>query len=729
MRTEDFLTRLEGVHRNANGWIARCPAHNDEHASLAVSEGEDGRILVKCFAGCSTEEIVHSLGLNVKDLFSHGNRRTTAPPPFGLTLEELAKAKKLQLNSLKNWGCSTQKIGGAQVVRVPYSAPDGEELAVRYRCSLSGPNRFRWKKGSKVHLYGLWRLAEFRKAGWSLLVEGETDCWTAWSYNLPALGIPGKSTWKAEWSSYLEGIEVYLWQEPDAQDLVSRVGKDISNLKVIVAPKDVKDISEAHIQGRHVGELIESLKGKATPASQIIQIHKDQHVQELKKKAQPILQSRDPLEDVKKAILSMGYGGDTTPALVTYLALTSRLLAMRPGSMPVHLLLTGQASAGKSFTLNCVLKLLPEEAYHEIAAGSPRVLIYDDAELRHKAVIFGEADSLPAGEDNPAASAIRNLLQDHELHYDVTVKDKQTGEYSVKRIRKAGPSMLVTTSTRRLGYQLDTRVFTLEIEDSREKIRAALAAQAQAEVGNVNQVNESLIAYQAYLQAQAPWEVVVPFVEPLSELIAARATAPRILRDFARLLSLVKSVTILRHVHRDRDEKGRLIAAIDDYKAVFELVACMYETTLTGASDAIRELVAEVVRMLNEGSPPTQSELAKRLGVNRGTVNRRVHAAIRQGWLVNTENRKGYPWRLEEGEPLPEREGLPTPQEIKEAWCGWCGGAGVTGRNKHPSPKHEENTIETEQNLIPGPLVTPQNEGEKEESIPHSVEKENLALF
>jgi hypothetical protein len=74
-------------------------------------------------------------------------------------------------------------------------------------------------------------------------------------------------------------------------------------------------------------------------------------------------------------------------------------------------------------------------------------------------VIFGEADSLPAGEDNPAASAIRNLLQDHELHYDVTVKDPKTGDYVVKKVRKPGPTVLLTTSTRHLGYQLDTRVF------------------------------------------------------------------------------------------------------------------------------------------------------------------------------------------------------------------------------------------------------------------------------
>ena len=92
---------------------------------------------------------------------------------------------------------------------------------------------------------------------------------------------------------------------------------------------------------------------------------------------------------------AQGYGGDLRPAELTYIACTGRVLAMRPGSMPAHLLLLGSASTGKSFTKNVALRLLPPEAYHEIDAGSPRVLIYDDASLEHRVIIFGEADSRP----------------------------------------------------------------------------------------------------------------------------------------------------------------------------------------------------------------------------------------------------------------------------------------------------------------------------------------------
>lgn len=70
MKLDALLSRLEGVRQRGARWAARCPvpAHGDISPSLSVSEGEHG-ILVKCWAGCSLEEICDSLGLHQKDLF------------------------------------------------------------------------------------------------------------------------------------------------------------------------------------------------------------------------------------------------------------------------------------------------------------------------------------------------------------------------------------------------------------------------------------------------------------------------------------------------------------------------------------------------------------------------------------------------------------------------------------------------------------------------------------
>jgi hypothetical protein len=71
--TDDILARLEKVRKGTRGWIARCPAHPDRTPSLSVAEGEKG-VLLKCFAGCSVEDIAESIGVPVSSLF-YGRRR------------------------------------------------------------------------------------------------------------------------------------------------------------------------------------------------------------------------------------------------------------------------------------------------------------------------------------------------------------------------------------------------------------------------------------------------------------------------------------------------------------------------------------------------------------------------------------------------------------------------------------------------------------------------------
>lgn len=70
---KELLSRLEGVraHTHAVGrWVAKCPAHDDSTPSLSVRELDDGRVLLKCFGGCSAAAVVDAVGLQLKDLFA-----------------------------------------------------------------------------------------------------------------------------------------------------------------------------------------------------------------------------------------------------------------------------------------------------------------------------------------------------------------------------------------------------------------------------------------------------------------------------------------------------------------------------------------------------------------------------------------------------------------------------------------------------------------------------------
>jgi hypothetical protein len=144
--------------------------------------------------------------------------------------------------------------------------------------------------------------------------------------------------------------------------------------------------------------------------------------------------------------------------------------------------------------------------------------------------------------------------------------------------------------------------------------------------------------------------------------------APRLLRDYSRLLSLIKSVTVLRHVHRKSDIDGRLVARLDDYATVYELVKDVYAGSVTGGASAkVREVVAAVAELRNSGNERvTVTMVANHCGINKMAASRRISDAERGGWLVNTDLRKNAK-NLDVGEPLPKEAGLPSPASMAEA--------------------------------------------------------------
>ena len=210
------------------------------------------------------------------------------------------------------------------------------------------------------------------------------------------------------------------------------------------------------------------------------------------------------------------------------------------------------------------------------------------------------------------------------------------------------------------------RLFTLDVPGDADQIKAALEAQASAETNGTSEPDAALVAYQGYLQALAPWSVVVPFVKELANPIAQGSSAPRILRDFQRLLALIKTVAVLRHPHRVTDGQGRLVADVADYATVYNLVAEMYASSVTGLTAGVTNVVTKV-RELKGAEPETKityAVLAKLLNVHRDLIRRRAGEAILHGWLVNRETRRNHRADLEPGDPLPDSEGLPKPEEV-----------------------------------------------------------------
>src|SRR5690349_13065955 len=73
------LSVLTDAKKSNNGWIARCPAHDDAKASLSVAIGRNDRVLLKCHAGCTVSSVVSALGLSLADLGGTPERTQRTP--------------------------------------------------------------------------------------------------------------------------------------------------------------------------------------------------------------------------------------------------------------------------------------------------------------------------------------------------------------------------------------------------------------------------------------------------------------------------------------------------------------------------------------------------------------------------------------------------------------------------------------------------------------------------
>jgi len=59
--TAETIAKALGGHRAGATWMARCPAHEDRAPSLSISSGKDGKVLVRCHAGCDQRDVIATL--------------------------------------------------------------------------------------------------------------------------------------------------------------------------------------------------------------------------------------------------------------------------------------------------------------------------------------------------------------------------------------------------------------------------------------------------------------------------------------------------------------------------------------------------------------------------------------------------------------------------------------------------------------------------------------------
>jgi hypothetical protein len=78
-RLIDHGSRIAEVRQNH--FMAQCPAHEDGRPSLGVDyQPNHGRLMVRCYADCQTDDVMKELGLELRDLFDEEPDTSKAVP-------------------------------------------------------------------------------------------------------------------------------------------------------------------------------------------------------------------------------------------------------------------------------------------------------------------------------------------------------------------------------------------------------------------------------------------------------------------------------------------------------------------------------------------------------------------------------------------------------------------------------------------------------------------------
>ena len=262
MHLGQIFPNLSGLRKGGDGYVAKCPAHDDRKASLSIAE-VPGRILLKCHAGCETETIVRQLGITWKDLFD----KSIKSPSFhslGNSRDRASTKPDFGNQSVRYFSSPHAKVH--QIY--PYVDAEGrlQYENVRFYPKDFRPRRYDVKGKAVWNLEGVerlpYRLPDIIKAREKsqdiFLCEGEKD-----ADAMHELGFVASSfkNWNESFNKYIEGGHVVIVQDHDqpgavqANEAARIVLKAAASVKILDVWTDTNpDLPDKH--GKDISDYI-----------------------------------------------------------------------------------------------------------------------------------------------------------------------------------------------------------------------------------------------------------------------------------------------------------------------------------------------------------------------------------------------------------------------------------------------------------------------------------------
>ncbi len=248
---------LQGLQRHklrkrASGWEACCPAHDDKRASLSITQADDGKVLLKCHAGCETEDITASLNLPMAALFpDYQTARRSGPASLTEAVYDYHDEESHLL---------------FQVVRF-----DGKKFRQRHP---DGQGGWIWKmEGVRLVPYRLPDLLSSDDQRTVFIVEGEKDVETLRKHGEVATTNPGGAgKWRDEYANALQGRAVVVLPDNDvvgknhAEAIAASVARVAASVRVLNLPglPNKGDVSD-WLQAGNTVDHLRSLVDKSPP--------------------------------------------------------------------------------------------------------------------------------------------------------------------------------------------------------------------------------------------------------------------------------------------------------------------------------------------------------------------------------------------------------------------------------------------------------------------------------
>jgi DNA primase catalytic core len=283
----------------------------------------------------------------------------------------------------------------------------------------------------------------------------------------------------------------------------------------------------------------EQIRRALEPQEKTVELTEDEKAAALDLLCDPRL-----LDRVLADFARCGMVGEETNKLMSYLAVTSRLL-----EAPLAILVQASSAAGKTALMEAVLDFLPEEQRVEYSAMTGQALFYmGETDLKHKVLAIVEEEGALR-----AAYALKLLQSEGVLTIASTGKDPASGRLVTHQYRVEGPVMIfLTTTAIDLDEELLNRCLVLTVDEDRAQTRAI--HQQQREVQTLEGLlarqerDETLRIHRNAQRLLKPLFVANPYARQLTFL--DRQTRTR--RDHMKYLTLIRALALLHQYQRPR---------------------------------------------------------------------------------------------------------------------------------------------------------------------------------